>query len=250
MIHLFPVNAVIPCLILFQSLCKFHLLLLASVSEMACVCVGWCLKSRASTLRRGRPERSQRDSTLDPWGFNSHDWRIFHLFCKGLPMETRVNWHYSSDFLQWCFNRPRLWVSWAGAQLLCCLMWLWEKKETLKPFFPGEGSSKRRKDWSQHSEAKLNFSWSRRRHGRGENCILAKGVACEDMCEDGKDCGVQLTPGSARVCRSSGGRRVRGCDEARQGAWAGAQQAEVVASPFSFVYGKWVNNCIFFFKHT
>ena len=112
------------------------------------------------------------------------------------------------------------------------------------------GSSKRRKDWSQHSEAKLNFSWSRRRHGRGENCILAKGVACEDMCEDGKDCGVQLTPGSARVCRSSGGRRVRGCDEARQGAWAGAQQAEVVASPFSFVYGKWVNNCIFFFKHT
>ena len=226
MIHLFPVNAAIPHLILLQCLCKFQLLLLACVSEMACVCIGWCLKSRARTLRRGRPTRSQRDSTLDYWGFNSHDWCIFHPFCKGLPVETRVHWHYSSDLLQWCFNRPRLWVSWAGAQLLCCLVWLWEKKETPKSFFPGEGSSERRKDWSQHSEAKLNFSWSRRRHGRGENCILAKGATCEKKCvRKGKNVVYSWLPG----CPGFASHQVAGWSEdvmrPDREPWARAQQA-------------------------
>ena len=252
MIHLFPVNAAIPRLILLQSLCKFQLLLLACVSEMACVCVWWCLKSRARTLRRGRPMRSQRDSTLDYWGFNSHDWCIFHPFCKGLLVETRVHWHYSSDLLQWCFNRPRLWVSWAGAQLLCCLVWLWEKKETPKSLFPGEGSSEWRKDWSQHSEAKLNFSWSRRRHGRGENCILAKGATCE-----------KNVWGRERMWCIADSQVVQGLRVIRwpdnQRTWwgqTGSPEPEhsrpgLVASPFSFGNGKWVNNCILFcYTHT
>lgn len=140
MIHLFTSKCCHTLPYFCFSLCKFQLLLLASVSEMACVCVGWCLQVQGKHSEERQASGGRGIPLWIPVGFNSHDWCISHLFYKGLPMETQFNWHYSSDLLQWCFNRPRLWVSWAGAQLLCCLMWLWErKKKTLKSFFPGRG---------------------------------------------------------------------------------------------------------------
>ena len=52
MTHLFPVNTALPCTVLFQSFCEFQLWLQASVSEMACVCLGWLLRPGQTPLER------------------------------------------------------------------------------------------------------------------------------------------------------------------------------------------------------
>lgn len=125
-----------PCLILFQSLCSSTITSGRKyLRNSLCLCrVMSQVQGKHSEERQASAE--QRDS-LGSCGLQQSWWCISHLFySKSCLWKPRVNWHYSSvlsDVLT-----DHVLVSWAGTWLLCCLMWLWEKKETLKSFFPGE----------------------------------------------------------------------------------------------------------------
>lgn len=137
---------------------------------------------------------------------------------KGLPMKPEltgiIHLIYSSDVFNWI---DKLVSAWAGAQLLCCLMH-WEKRTWSHSSLGREAPRGGRTGANtQRLNAEFFLEQEERHEGGRKTAFWQRESHVKKCVRTGKNCGVQLTVRSGRVCSHQAGQMVRGCEGGQTG---------------------------------